>query len=103
MTDTPNPLGLLIQPQAPLGRVVVATMQGPLMVAAITYDDPAHLDAIIGQLVAARVLVYGEPQAALQPAGEARTWACKLGDDCTCHPAPFLDTDACQNFQGPRS
>lgn len=112
MSDQEGPLhGILVQPQPALGRIAVAIMQGPLMVGAVVYDSPDALKETVGQLVQALQLVF--PDALAQPqqdlsghqAGPMRSWACKLGDDCTC-PLPRHPDDIpslCSNFQGPKS
>lgn len=77
---------LVIQPQLPLGRVVLAIMDdaGALLQAHVTFDTPEGLDAALIALEGARVAVFGEGNG--EPSGAAydRTWACKVGDDCRC-------------------
>lgn len=100
-TPAPPPIGLLVQPQPALGRVVVAIMQGPLMLAHVWFEDPAQLDQIIGQMAGARVETFGLPEGAQVGEPPERDWACKVGDDCTCATLPHPGgVELCDYFQG---
>lgn len=75
---------ILVQPQLPLGRVVLAIMDEPVMQAFVILDTVEAIDAALEQLAAARVAVFGDPDAIDQEAALNRHWSCGVGDDCRC-------------------
>lgn len=75
---------ILVQPQLPLGRVVLAIMDEPVMQAFVILDTVEAIDDALAQLAAARVAVFGDPDGIDHEAALTRTWACGVGDDCRC-------------------